>query len=140
MNKAPVWFVVVAVLALLWNLIGCLAIAADLAVLASGAVATLPAEQQALYAARPAWTVIGSCVAVLAGAAGCLGLLLRRRWATPLLVASLAGVVVQDAGFLVMNSQAPLPMFALVMQGGVLVIAIALLLLARLASRRAWLG
>jgi len=139
MNKAPVWFVVVAVLTLLWNLVGCLAIAADLAVLASGAVATLPPEQQAMYAARPLWTVIGSCLAVLAGAAGCLGLVMRRRWATSLLIASLAGLLVQDAGFVVMNGQAPLPLFAIVMQVGVLAIAIALVILARMASRRGWL-
>lgn len=138
-TKAPVWFTVVAVLALLWNLVGCLAVAADLVVVATGTVGQLPADQQALYAARPAWAVVGSVVAVLAGLVGCLGLLLRRRWAMPLLLASLAGLVLQDLGFVLMARSVELPAVALGMQGFVAAIAVGLVLLARLAGRRGWL-
>lgn len=138
-SKVPVWFTVVAVLALLWNLVGCLAVAADLVVVATGTVAQLPADQQALYAARPGWAVVGSVVAVLAGLLGCLGLLLRRRWAMPLLLASLAGLVLQDLGFVLMARSVELPAVALGMQGFVAAIAVGLVLLARLAGRRGWL-
>lgn len=138
-TKAPAWFTVVAVLALLWNLVGCLAVAADLVVVATGTVGQLPADQQALYAARPAWAVVGSVVAVLAGLLGCLGLLLRRRWAMPLLLASLAGLVLQDLGFVLMARSVELPAVALGMQGFVAAIAVGLVLLARLAGRRGWL-
>lgn len=138
-TKAPTWFTVVAVLALLWNLLGCLAVAADLAVVATGAVAQLPPEQQAMVAARPAWTVVGSVVAVGAGLFGCLGLLLRRRWSAPLLLASLAGLVVQDIGFFVISRSAPMPASVLGMQAAVLLIAVGLVLLARMAGRRGWL-
>lgn len=137
--KAPTWFIVVAVLALLWNLLGCLAVAADFAVVATGAVAQLPPEQQAMYAARPAWTIVGSVLAVLAGALGCLGLVLRRRWAMPVLLASLAGLVVQDLGFYVISRSAPIPASAIGMQAAVLAIAVGLVLLARLARGRGWL-
>lgn len=138
-TKAPTWYVVVAVLALLWNLVGCLAVAADLVVVATGTVAQLPADQQALYAARPGWAVVGSVVAVLAGLVGCLGLLLRRRWAMPLLLASLAGLVLQDLGFVLMARSVELPTVALGMQAFVAAIAVGLVLLARLAGRRGWL-
>lgn len=138
-SKVPAWFTVVAVLALLWNLVGCLAVAADLVVVATGTVGQLPADQQALYAARPGWAVVGSVVAVLAGLIGCLGLMLRRRWATPLLLASLAGLVLQDVGFVVMARSVELPAVALGMQAFVAVIAVGLVLLARLAGRRGWL-
>lgn len=138
-TKAPAWFIVVAVLALLWNLVGCLAVAADLVVVATGTVGQLPADQQALYAARPAWAVVGSVVAVLAGLVGCLGLLLRRRWAMPLLLASLAGLVLQDLGFVLMARSVELPAVALGMQAFVAAIAVGLVLLARLAGRRGWL-
>lgn len=138
-TKAPAWFIVVAVLALLWNLVGCLAVAADLVVVATGTVGQLPADQQALYAARPAWAVVGSVVAVLAGLVGCLGLLLRRRWAMPLLLASLAGLVLQDLGFVLMARSVELPAVALGMQAFVAAIAVGLVLMARLAGRRGWL-
>jgi hypothetical protein len=134
--KAPVWFIVIAVVALLWNLLGCLAMAADFAVVASGRI---PADQQALYAARPAWAVIGSCLAVLAGALGSLALVLRRRWAVPVLILSLLGVLIQDAGFFVMSRSVALPVVAVAMQTAVLLIAIGLVLLARMAAARGWL-
>jgi hypothetical protein len=136
MQKAPMWFVVVAVVALLWNLLGCFAVAMDFVMVNSGA---LNAEQQALVNARPLWTVLGSCIAVLAGAVGSLGLVLRRRWATPALFASLFGLVVQDVGFATMTRTVDLGTGVLVMQACVLMIAIGLLLLARLATARDWL-
>ena len=87
MNTVPKWFTPVAVLALLWNLLGCFMIAMD-AMMPPDAVAALPADQQAIHAARAPWMVIGSIVAVAAGALGSLGLVLKRRWATPLLILS----------------------------------------------------
>ena len=138
-TKAPGWFVVVAVLAVLWNLVGCLAIGANIAVVASGAVSQLPAEQQAVHAAQPAWTLAGSILGVLGGFFGSLGLLMRRRWATPLLMVSVLGLVVQDIGFAIAAQAAVIPMAGLVMQGVVLLIAIGLVLLARKAARSGWL-
>ena len=46
MNTPPKWFTVVAVVALLWNLLGCFAIAADLML--------SPADVLLLFAALPA--------------------------------------------------------------------------------------
>jgi len=56
MNKPPIWFYIVAVLALLWNVAGLLAVVADLQ-LSAADIAALPPEQQAVYAARPLWSV-----------------------------------------------------------------------------------
>lgn len=140
MNKPPVWFYVVAVLALLWNAAGLMAVAADLR-LSAADIAALPADQQALYAARPAWSVVGSAVAVVAGTLGCLLLLLRRRWAVPVFAASLAGVVVQDVGlFGAFGAAGGVQMVPLVLQGLVLLIAIGLLWLARRATRQGWIA
>ena len=111
-------------LALLWNLLGVFAWASDL-MLTAADVAKLPPEQQALYAARPAWAVLATGTAVLGGALGCLGLLLRKRWARALLVLSLVGVIAQDVGLFGMTdairTAGPVPM---VLQGVVLVVAI----------------
>lgn len=139
MNAVPAWFKVVAVLALLWNVLGCVAFFADLR-LSPAEVAQLPEAQQALYAARPAWAVAATGLAVFGGVLGCLGLLLRRKWAVVVLALSLLGIVVQDFGLFVLADGATLAgPVAVVMQGVVLLIGIALLLLARKASARGWL-
>lgn len=138
MNPTPRWFRPVAVAALVWNLIGCFAYLSDVT-LTPDDIAKLSADQQALYAARPAWSVAATAVAVWAGALGCLGLVLRRRWATPLLVASLVGVILQDLSLLALGGSAPVPAAAYVLQGLVLAIAIGLVVLARRAAARGWL-
>lgn len=138
MGKAPGWFMPVVVVALLWNLLGCAAFAMD-AMMAPADVAKLDPAQQALYAARPAWTLVATAVAVIGGALGCIGLLMRRRWALPLLVLSLLGVIVQDIALFVLVDGATLAgPVAVVLQAVVLAVAIGLVLLARTAIRRGW--
>ena len=123
-------------LALLWNLLGCAAFISDLRLTAAD-IAALPAAQQALYAARPAWAVAATATAVFGGAAGCVGLLLARRWAVPLLALSLLGIVAQDIGLFVLAGGAAVAAPAVwALQGLVLLVAIALLALARRAAAR----
>ena len=140
MVKAPAWFMPVAIVALLWNLLGCFAFASDL-MLTPADVAKMSAEQQALYAARPAWAVAATAVAVIGGALGCIGLILRKRWALPLFVLSLVGVLAQDIGLFVLTDGAKLAgTVAVVLQGVVLLVAIGLVLLARKAIRNGWIA
>lgn len=139
MNTPPRWFFVVAVVALVWNLLGCLAFAMDLS-LSPADVARMSEAQRTLYEARPAWAVASTAIAVLGGALGCVGLLLRRKWALPLFVASLAGILVQDFGLFVLIDGASLAgPAAVVLQGLVLLIAIGLIALGRKAAARGWL-
>ena len=56
MDKLPKWFVATAVVALLWNLLGCFAFVSDLR-LSPEDVARLPEAQRALYNSRPGWAV-----------------------------------------------------------------------------------
>jgi hypothetical protein len=140
MEQAPKWFVPVAVAALLWNLLGCFAYLSD-AMLTPDDVAKMTAAQQALYAARPAWSVGATAVAVWGGAAGCLGLIMRKRWAAPLLSVSLAGVILQDISLLMLSGGvAETGASVLALQGLVLLIAIGLVLLARKAVTRGWIA
>jgi hypothetical protein len=139
MNKAPKWFVVVAVIALIWNLLGCAAYLMDV-MMSTEDIAKLPADQQAMYAARPGWSVGATAVAVWFGALGCLALILRKRWAFVLLVLSLLGVIVQDVAlFGLSGAGAAGGPVAYAMQGVVLVVAILLVLLARKGIREQWL-
>jgi hypothetical protein len=140
MTPTPKWYMPVAVLALLWNLIGCAAYLSDV-MMTTEAVAQLPADQQALYAARPAWAVAAYAIAVWGGALGSLGLVLKKRWASPLLMASVAGLVVQDLALFVFSPAAgAVSPVAYVLQGMVFVIALALVRLAGTGSARGWLS
>lgn len=138
MTHPPKWYRPVAVIALIWNLLGCAAYLSDVT-LKPEDIAKMTTEQQALYAARPAWAVGATATAVWGGALGCLGLILRKRWSTPLLVASMAGLIVQDIGLFGMtNVVAVSGPAVLVIQGMVFAIAVALLLLARKAAASGW--
>ena len=137
MEQTPKWYMPPAIAALLWNLLGCGAYLRDV-MLGPEDIARMTAAQQALYAARPAWSVAATAIAVWGGAAGCLGLILRKRWAMLLLVASLVAVIVQDAALFLLSGAAALPV-AVVLQGLVLLVAIGLVLLARKAAAQGWI-
>lgn len=131
-HAVPRWFTPVVVIALLWNLLGVAAIVADI-------LGAMAAGKEAAASARPLWSVVASLVAVVGGTLGCLALLLRRRFATWLLVASLAGVILQDAGLVIAARGAANPA-AIVLQGLVFAVAVALVWLVRRAVRAGWLG
>lgn len=139
MNRPPVWFTVLVGVALAWNVLGLLAVLADLR-LSAADIAALPAQQQALYNARPLWSVGASIVAVVGGTLGCLALLLRRRASLVLLYASLIGIVFQDIGIFIIAGAGkvanPVPF---ILQGLVLAISVGLIFLARHAASRTWL-
>lgn len=139
MSQAPKWFRIVAILALLWNLLGCAAYLADV-MMTPEAAAKLPPAQQELYNSRPAWAVAATATAVWLGALGSLGLILRRRWATALLAVSLAGVLVQNYWLFVASPGARVAGLAgFIMQGIVVMISIALVALSLRATKRGWL-
>ncbi len=75
------------------------------------------------------------------GAVGCIGLIMRKRWAMPVLAVSLAGIIVQDIGlFLLTDAALETGAAAFVLQGLVLVIAIGLVFLGRKAREDGWVA
>jgi len=139
MDKLPKWFVAIAVVALLWNLLGCIAFVADLR-LSPEDIARMPEAQQTLYNSRPAWAVASTALAVFGGVLGCIGLLMRKRWALPVFIASLVGILVQDFGLFVLADGATLAgPTAVVLQGVVLLVGIGLIILSRRGIARGWL-
>lgn len=139
-TPAPKWYMPVAVTALLWNLLGCAAYLSDRMV-SEETIAAMTAAEQALYASRPSWAIAATAIAVWGGAAGCVGLILRKRWATLVLVASLAGVIVQDIGlFVVSEAGSRAGPAAMALQGLVLAVAVGLVVLSRKASAAGWIA
>lgn len=138
MTAAPKWFKPVVIVALLWNILGCVAYLSDV-MLKPEDIAKMTAAQQAMYNSRPAWAVAGTALAVWGGTLGCILLLLRKRLATPVFAVSLAGVVVQDAAMFGMSDaakQAGAPVF--ILQGLVLVVCVLLVRLSRKAAAAGW--
>lgn len=134
MDRSPKWLVPVAIAAVLWNLLGCMAFIADLR-LTPQDVAHMSPAQQHLYATRPMWSVAGTGVAVVGGVLGSVALALRRRIAVGLLVVSLAGVLMQDVGIALAYGAMP-GATVVVLQGLVFAIAVALVALARRYATR----
>ena len=90
-------FWVIAFIALVWNLIG-LAMFVVQVRLTPEMVAAMPAAQQQVHAATPAWINIAFGVAVVFGVLGSLALLLRKHLAPALFLVSLLAIVVQMVG------------------------------------------
>ncbi len=137
MPPLPKWYKPLAVIALIWNLMGCAAYLIDVTITPE-ALAQMTAEQQALYASRPAWAVAMTAIAVWGGALGCIGLLLRKKWAKGALLASLLGVIGQDVGLFGLSG-VPIDAAVYAMQGMVAVVAVLLVVFARTAAAREWI-
>ncbi|HEU5284987.1 MAG TPA: hypothetical protein VFU20_00585 [Sphingomicrobium sp.] len=93
------WYLPAAVASLLFMALGCILylvhVFAD--------PATMPLDQRAAFEAEPAWVTAAYAVAVWIGAAGAALLVMRRKLAEPLLLVSLAAVLVWLAGLLVVT-------------------------------------
>jgi hypothetical protein len=93
-TKPPVWFWVIGVIALLWNLMGVNAYLQQ-AYRTEAFTSMLTSEQLDLVNSTPAWAIGAFAIAVFAGALGCIALLLRKSWAKSLFLLSLIGIIVQ---------------------------------------------
>ena len=84
-NKPGIIFWIIAVIALIWNLMGVMAYRAQ-AYMTDEAKALLPEAEQAMYSDIPAWATAAFAFAVFGGFLGSLALLLRKKWATSLFI------------------------------------------------------
>ena len=133
---APGWFTIAAIGAVLWELAGC----ALYLMRVTTEAASLPADQQAIFEATPGWVLAAFAVAVWVGLAGAVLLLLRRRFAEPLLLVSLAALIVQNSALvldpglrnLVASDDLLVPFVVIVVSYGVWH-------LARVAKKQGWL-
>ncbi len=138
--KPPLWFWAVSAAMLLWNGLGAMAYVAD-ATITADALNALRDAERVLRASRPAWATGAFAVAVFGGVVGCLLLLVRSRWALPVLALSLLGVVAQMThAFLIANSYEVYGPAGLTMPALVLTFSLFLVCFARCARVRGWLG
>ncbi|PHR91281.1 MAG: hypothetical protein COA69_12280 [Robiginitomaculum sp.] len=142
-NKPPIWFWVVSVVALLWNLMGLMEFFRQMN-MSEEAIAKMSEAAQAAqagYDAAPAaWATAAFAVAVFCGALGCLLLVLRKRLAIRVLNLSLLGVIIQQIhwwGFLKIGSS--FGAGQLVMPVLIPIISILLIIFARFSAAKNWL-
>lgn len=137
-NKAPTWFMVVAGVLLIWNLLGVMAYIMQVT-MSPEALAALPEAQRQLYETTPAWATAAFAIAVNGGALGCVLLLLKRNLAGIFLQLSLAGVLVQMAhAFFMSKSFEVYGPGGMVMPIMVIIIAVFLVVLANKAKANHW--
>jgi len=139
--KPPVWFYIVSVIALLWNLLGAAAYL-NQAFMTEEIKAALPESQRLLMESIPAWVTASFAVAVWAGVLGCIFLVLRKKWARPILVLSVLGAIVQNSYYFFATDASELfgAFQVIVMPVLVIVIGLLLVVLARHAIAKAWLN
>lgn len=131
--KLPLWFWIVSVIALVWNILGIGAYFAQVS-MTPEIMAALPQEQQDMYAKLPVWYMIVFALAVFGGALGCMGLLLRKKWAYLVLLISAVAVVIQMS-YVVFGIKMPNPMTPLV-----IIVSFALVYFSKYATKKGWLN
>ncbi|MCJ8159538.1 hypothetical protein [Sphingomonas sp. LaA6.9] len=137
--KAPIWFWVVAVLGLLWELMGVGSYLYHVTLSPEG-LAALPQGQRDLMNATPVWVTAAFAIAVFSGLAGGLGLVLRRRWARPLLVLSVVAAILQFGWvFLVFRAHETLGPSSAAFPAFIIVMGVFLAWFAGHATKRGWL-
>lgn len=139
-TKPPVWFWIVSILALLWNLAGVGAYLGQ-AYMSKENLQAMPEAHQQLLEAQPAWYTAAFAIAVFAGALGCLLLLLRKKLAFQVLVVSLLGILLQQTyTFFFSNSFEVLGNNAMYMPLSIVIVGFLLVFFSRGATEKNWLS
>lgn len=137
-NKAPAWFMIAAVILLVWNLFGVMAYIMQVT-MSPDALAALSEEERLLFETTPAWATAAFAVAVNGGAVGCLLLLLKKNLAGFFLQLSLAGVLVQMFhSFFMSQSYEVYGPGGMAMPIMVIAVAVYLVILAATAKSNGW--
>lgn len=136
--KPPIWFWVVSVLALLWNLYGLfnfyISTFNQVAILE-----TLNQEQREVFEAMPTWATIAFAIATISGTLGSVGLLLGKKWAKQLFIISLVAMIAQFINWLFIQNAADVFPNAYTMPIIVVIVGILLVLFANKATQKEWL-
>jgi len=139
-TQSPKWFSIVAVVALVWNILGLMAFVSHI-MMTPEVIAELPKAEQALYQNTPLWATIAFACAVVGGTLGSILLILKKSLANILFLISLFGVLVNDYySFFIIDSLTVYGIASIAMPIMVLIVAIALILLTSKAQQNSWIS
>ena len=137
--RVPGWFKAISVLALLWNVLGLFTFFGSM--LISGIADDVSQMiEQSIQQNFPVWAKIANGLAAIGGTIGCLGLVLRKKWAYPLLVASLIGILGQTMHTILFSSAWELDRWPIIILSGItILISMLLIWMSRIGIYRKWL-
>lgn len=101
-TKAPMWFWALAIIALIWNGLGVGAYFQQMLMSAED-FAALPEFQRNLLISQPFWATAAFAIAVFAGFAGAITMLMRRRIAVRIFILSFVAVLVQISSYFILD-------------------------------------
>lgn len=132
-TKVFAWIMVV------WNAMGVMAFISQL-LMTPEMIAQLPEAQQEAYKNIPTWSMGAYALAVFGGLLGSLMLALGKKLAFPLLLISLAGVLVQQFyNFFIIDSVAMFGPTVVILPALVVVIAFLLVVVSQRGVKAGWL-
>ena len=138
--KPPMWFWIVSILAFLWNLMGVGAYIQQ-AFMSIESLEKMTQAERLLYESQPAWVTGAFAIAVWGGTLGCLALLLRKKWAHPILLVSLVGILAQMSYMFFMSDAFEIAgSGAMAMPIMIVVVGILLVFFARSSTNKKWLS
>jgi ABC-type xylose transport system permease subunit len=138
-GSTPVWFWVISVIALAWYLMDTSAFFMRV-LMTEEAIKAMPENQQHLYRDMPLWVNIVFACEVFGGTLGCISLLLRKKWALPLFVISLLGVLAQTSNiWFLTDAVSAMGAPAVMMPIVAIIIGTAMVSLAKSAIPKGWL-
>ena len=138
--KPPTWFMVVSVLALIWNILGVMAYLGQ-AFITPEMLEAMPEAEAEMIQNRPAWATAAFAVAVWCGALASLFLLLKKTFAYQLFWLSFIGILVQMAyNFLITSNYDAYGPGGIAMALLVPTFGILLILLSKKAKKETWIS
>jgi hypothetical protein len=139
-NKPKIGFWIIAVIAVIWNLMGVMAYLAE-AFMNDEAKALLPEAERALYDNVPAWATAAFAIAVFGGFIASIALLIRKKIAMQLFLISLIGILVQMVyNFFISGAMDVYGPGEMVMPAMVIIIGVFLYMYSKNAITKGWLN
>lgn len=138
-TKTPLWFWLIGLLALVWNLAGLLAFGVHM-MITPDMLAQLPPEHARLYTEAPEWLDAAFGIAVVGGFLASIMLLARNLFAVVLFSLSLLGVLAQNSySFFMSDTFEVLGPNAMVMPLVVTALSVGLMLYSIAMKNQGWL-
>ena len=138
-HKTPAWVIPSSITALLWNLVGLYTFAMHIS-LTPETIAAMPEAMQGLYTNIPLWSDIAYGCAVTLGTLGSLCLVLKSRWAVPVLLLSFIAILVNMSYVLLISEMIAVQGAASVaLPAAIIVIGALLVWLSRRAIASGWI-
>ncbi|WP_372767359.1 hypothetical protein [Lutibacter sp.] len=137
-NKPTSAFWIISAVALLWSISGVIAYLGQ-AYMTNEVLATLPEAEQAYYNNVPAWVTGVFAIAVFAGVFACVGLLMRKKWATTLFIVSLVAVITQFIYNFFIQTFMEVSGYKMIWPMVIIVIALFLVWFSRKSEKEGWI-